>query len=406
MRFLREIPPTAGLPISARDLFSIFTKTNRPAATLEEDLNILFGVSNVRITYSGTAAFYIILQALKDISSRKTVIIPSFICPLVPLAIKRAGLEVEVCDINDHDFNFETSSLEKICAENKNILAVLPVHLAGIPADIKTVKKITQNKDIFIIEDCAQSLGAMYDGEITGTLGDFSFFSLCRGKGLTIYEGGAIINKQEFDPLIDKTAARVAKNDVFSEGLKLVELFGYSVFYRPLLFWLAFGLPGLFWETMRQPERAAIEYFTMDFPLHKVSKIRKQVGHTLFPRLRQEITRQRQKALRYIEGFKGMAGIELITESAGDSSNYPYLTLVFDDPLKREQALEIFKNSGLGISRIYLSAITDYAYLKTILPKTECPNARRLAEKHITLSTSQFLKDEEQDFIIERIKGI
>ena len=133
MNLLREIPPTAGLPIYPRDLICAFFKRNRPGS-LEEDLKNYLGASYAAVTYSGTAAFYIILEALKSLSPKKTVIIPSFICPLVPLAIKRAGLKVLVCDINKNSFDFEINRLKELCS-GKDILAVVPVHLAGIPAE-------------------------------------------------------------------------------------------------------------------------------------------------------------------------------------------------------------------------------------------------------------------------------
>jgi dTDP-4-amino-4,6-dideoxygalactose transaminase len=184
MNLFREIPPTAGLPLSAKDILPIFYINKH--GLLEDDFSKYLGAAYAKITYSGTAAFYIILEALKNLSPKKTVIIPSFICPLVPLAIRRAGFKTLVCDIEKDSFNFRIDKLEEICLNNKDILSIVAVHLAGIPIDFAPIKKMARENKIFIIEDCAQSLGAMHQGKKTGSLGDFSFFSLCRGKGLTI----------------------------------------------------------------------------------------------------------------------------------------------------------------------------------------------------------------------------
>ena len=358
------------------------------------------------VTYSGTAAFYLILEALKTLSPKKTLVIPSFVCPLIPLAIKRAGLKVLACDIHKDNFNFEANQLKELCSKNQDILAIVPVHLAGIPIDVATLQKTARENKFFIIEDCAQSLGALYQGKKTGTLGDFGFFSLCRGKGLTIYEGGVLVCKPEFIPAVNAVMRRIVKNAFLSESLKVLELFGYWIFYRPLLFWYAFRLPQIFWEIQGKTEKAFIEYFTVDFPLHKVSGIRKSLGQAMFPRLETEIAKQRQITLGYISGLKDIRGIKLITEASGDSSNYPYLTLLFDEPAKRDKAWNIFKDSGLGISRIYLAAITDYDYLKSIVGNQPSPNARSIARNHITLSTSTFLKPKELSSVIEKIKKI
>lgn len=374
---------------------------------MEEDFKNYFDVPYAKVTYSGTAAFYLILESLKGSSSRKTVIIPSFICPLVPLAIHRAGLRVAVCDINKDNFNFDLRQLQALCLQNNDILAIVAVHLGGIPIDFEEIKQIARNDKIFIIEDCAQSLGAMYKDKKVGTLGDFSFFSLCRGKGLTIYEGGVIVTKKESDSVkIDATIEQIVNNDFFSESLKILELVGYWIFYRPQLFWWVFRLPQIFWYWRGEHLRALTEYFTVGFPLHKVSKIRKSIGHVTFTRLEKEIYKQRQKASRYIENLKDIPGIKLITESPGTKATYPYLTLLFNDPIKCKKAKEIFRNSGLGVFQVYAQAITDYDYLKDIVGNHDSPNARYLAERQISLTTSTFLKEENLDSVIGIIKGL
>ena len=212
MSIFKEIPPTAGFPVFAKDLLSALINIGK--GSLKEDFKHYLGVPYAAITYSGTAAFYIILEGLKQLSSKKTVIIPAFICPLVPLAIKRAGLNVLVCDINQTNLGFDINQLEKLFSNNQDILAIVAVHLAGIPVDFEPIKQIADSFRAFVIEDCAQSLGAEYKGEKTGSLGDFSFFSLCRGKGLTIYEGGVIVAKDnQYARLLDKQISTFVKND-------------------------------------------------------------------------------------------------------------------------------------------------------------------------------------------------
>jgi dTDP-4-amino-4,6-dideoxygalactose transaminase len=406
MSIFREIPPTAGFPLYLKDLLTIFNQKNYQVS-LGEDFRNYLDIPYARVTYSGTAAFYFILESLKNLSAKKTVIIPSYICPLVPLAIKKAGFRVAVCDINKDDFNFNIRQLEELCLKNSDILAIVAVHLGGIPVDFAAIKQIATQYGIFVIEDCAQALGAIYKGKKVGTLGDFSFFSLCRGKGLTIYEGGVIVTKsEENSKRLDTVLRQRVKNDFLSESLKIFELFGYWVFYRPQLFWFAFRLPQIYWDWRGERIRAAGDYFDADFPLHKVSKIRKLIGHINFSRLDEEIDKQRQKAFGYIERLKDIQGIKLITESVAGKATYPYLTLLFDDPLKRKKAQKIFAGLGLGVSQIYESAITDYGYLKDIIDDSHCPNARSLAEREVTLSTSTFLTKRDLDSVTAIIKKL
>ena len=403
MSILREIPPTAGSPLKLKDLFL----SSQKPGTLEEDFKNYLNAPFARVTYSGTAAFYLILEAIKAISPKKTVIIPAFVCPLVPLAIKRAGLNIEICDIQHDNFNFDYAQLEELCSDNPDILAIVAVHLAGLPVNLDEISRITKKYGLFLIEDCAQSLGATYKDKKVGAIGDFSFFSLCRGKGITIYEGGVLIaDNPSYIKQIENTIKSHAKEDLFSESLKVLELFGYWIFYRPLLFWWVFRLPQIFWHWRGQPLKALIEYFSADFPLHKVSNYRQAVGHAVFLRLDKEIKRQRQVAAYLIEGIKNIPGIKVVMEGAQTQGTYPYLTLVFEDGAKHKKALGTLTDKGLGVSQIYAFPLTGYEYLKEMLPRKDYPNAWFLSKREITLTTSTFLKERDLDLIIDLLKNL
>lgn len=399
MSIFKEVPPTAGFPIALGDLFFL-----KNPGSLEDDFCNYINVDFARVAYSGTASLYLILESLKKISPKTTVIIPSYVCPLVPLAIKKAGLKVRVCDINKDDFNFDTACLNKLCREEKNILAIIAVHLAGVPINLEKLGLLAKEGGFFLIEDCAQGLGAEIGSGKIGSFGDFSFFSLCRGKGLTIYEGGVLTAKDKGHyEIIDKEINNLVKNDFLSESLKSFELIGYSLFYRKQLFWFVFSLPQIFWNLMGNKDKAMIEYFSENFPIHKVSGFRKNIGHKIFSRLDNEISNQREKAAFYIKALSKKGGLKIIEEFTGSKASYPYLTLIFDDPIKRKKALEVFALSGLGVSTIYNCAITDYDYLKSFVPIENSSNARYIAEREITLSTSIFISPDEQESVVKGI---
>lgn len=405
MGLIREIPPTAGWPIYAKDLFS-----RRPGGrdvSLEDDFKNYLGVETAQVVNSGTAAFYLILQTLKDLSPCRTVIIPSYICPLVPLAVKRAGLNVEVCDITGRDFNFNIPELEKLCSQNDDILAIVLAHLGGIPSDFDAVSAVAKEHGIFVIEDCAQSLGAVYKNKPVGTLGDFAFFSLCRGKGLTLFEGGvAVTARQKYVEPLRKKVNQLARENFLAEVSKVLELFGYGIFYRPQLFWLVFKLPQWFWLMQGDRIRAFEDYYEMDFPVHKVSALRQSFAHASFYRLEAEIEKQRRKATYYIQKLAGLPGLTVIQEEAGTEATYPFVTLIFDEVEKREKVFKVFNQSGLGISQIYSLAVTEFKYLKDMIPPGDSPGGSYLAKREMTLSTSSFLRDQDLVSIVQKIKNL
>jgi len=392
MAIFREIPPTAGFPVTIKEIVAL-CDPHSYRASLEEDCERFLRVNYAKVAYSGTASLYFILESLKQFSSKKTVIIPSYVCPLVPLAVRRAGLKVAVCDINQYDFNFDQKALEKLCAQSNDILAIIVVHLAGIAVNVEIIENIAHTYKLFVIEDCAQSFGATFRGKKIGSFGDFSFFSLCRGKGLTIYEGGIIVtNNNTYADSIERIYRGFSRNDFLSESLKIFELFGYAIFYRPLLFWFVFRLPEFFWSARGNHLRSVREEYEIDFPTHRVSNVRKRIGHFCFERLETEIQAQRFKAQCYLDELSGRRGMRIVQESDGDRATYPFLVLIFDDPELRNRAYNALNSSGLGVSQLYACAVSDYDYLKDFIPSGIYPNGRSVARGHLTLSTSTFLK--------------
>jgi dTDP-4-amino-4,6-dideoxygalactose transaminase len=394
MGIFREIPPTAGFGITLKDFFRI-----NEQGSLEDDFKQYLGLPYVAVNYSGTAALYFILTTLKKSSSKKTVILPSFICPLVTLAVIKAGLKIKICDIKPDRFDFDDKELQAICRDDGDILAVVAVHLGGVPVDLKGLQEITQRHKIFLIEDCAQALGAAYEGKKAGTWGDFSFFSLCRGKGLTIYEGGILACKDStYIPALTETIKAHQTINSSSEALKVLELFGYALFYRPALFWFVFNLPQKFWEMRHNPVRAMGEY-AKDFDTHKIGDFRKKIGHATFPKLGKEIARRRQIADFYFENIK-RPGLEIIKELPNSYAVYPFVSVIVKDLNRRQIILKRINSLGLGASIIYVKAINEYDHLREFISPETLPHGRYLAEHAITLSTSSFLTQKNLEQIV------
>src|ERR1041385_5029437 len=166
----RELPPTAGLPLSWRDF-----APRRPVAPLEEGLARLLGVSAVQVECSGTASLVIALQTLKRTSVRRTVVIPAYTCPLVALAVARAGLRVRLCDTAPDEFDLDPDALRAVCDDET--LCIVPTHLGGAVADLEPVLDVAARHRAYVVEDAAQALGATWRGRPVGTIGGIGFFN-------------------------------------------------------------------------------------------------------------------------------------------------------------------------------------------------------------------------------------
>ena len=85
---------------------------------------------------------------------------------------------------------------------------IIAAHLYGIPCDIDTITSLARENGSYVIEDCAQSLGAAFGGRKTGTFGDIAMFSFNYEKHMTTGQGGILaINNHDLIDAVEKTIA-------------------------------------------------------------------------------------------------------------------------------------------------------------------------------------------------------
>ena len=140
---------------------------------------------------SGTDALLIALMA-KNIGPGDRIITTPFTYIATAEVIKLLGATPVFVDIDLKTFNIDCSQIEKELKQSK-IKGIIPVNLFGLPADYDSIYQICNQKDIFILEDAAQSFGAVYKSKRSGSLADISATSFFPAKPLGCYgDGGAI----------------------------------------------------------------------------------------------------------------------------------------------------------------------------------------------------------------------
>jgi perosamine synthetase len=155
----------------------------------EEDFAKYIGVKHAVAVNTGTAALHIALAAL-DIGPGDEVIVPPFTFIATASSILHNNAIPIFADIDPKSYTLDPSSVqEKITDKTK---AIIPVHLAGISADMESLRVIAENQAIPLIEDAAQSIGTLCNGKKVGSLGTLGCFSFYPSKNITTGEGGMI----------------------------------------------------------------------------------------------------------------------------------------------------------------------------------------------------------------------
>lgn len=150
---------------------------------------------NVRATTfnSGRSALYAVLLAF-GIGGGDEVIVQAFTCVAVPNAVIWTGATPIYADI-DESLNISVTDIEKKIT--KKTKAIIVQHTLGTPANLNAIAPLARKYNLFIIEDCAHSLGALYNGKKVGSIGDAAIFSFGRDKIVSSVFGGlAIIAKK------------------------------------------------------------------------------------------------------------------------------------------------------------------------------------------------------------------
>lgn len=149
---------------------------------------------------NGTDAIEIALRAL-GVTSGDLVATVSHTAVATASAIARIGAIPVFIDISSDTYTMCPSSLEQALEYanrggygKRAISAVIPVHIYGCCAEMNSIMKLASNYAIKVVEDCAQSHGARYNGRKSGSLGDAGAFSFYPTKNLgALGDGGAVV---------------------------------------------------------------------------------------------------------------------------------------------------------------------------------------------------------------------
>jgi perosamine synthetase len=385
MRIGRTIPP-ASAPLALKTVYSGLKGLMDPQAAIDRFKRSICRHFQVRYCFlvsSGAAALTIILRAARKLQpSRNLVLIPAYTCYSVPSAIKRAGLDICLCDIDPATLDFDRAALSAIVRVHKErLLAVVPTHLFGMPADVVGSKRII-GQDVRLIEDAAQAMGSRGPQGFLGCSGDAGFFSLGRGKAFSTMGGGIIVTNQI--PLADEIERQVERRPqpgVF-KVLRCMAVSLFVVFFsRPALFWLPRSMPFLhLGETIYDPA----------FEILKWSAFQAGLAVDWEERLAAAQSDRETNAEFWLHTLRCLAPLKPPKMSAG-MTNFIRYPLYVNDGNVRRALLNMSDRFGLGLMGGYPEPVACIPQLRRELSGFDTPNALKVAKMLVTLPTHSWL---------------
>ncbi|AMO58631.1 erythromycin biosynthesis sensory transduction protein eryC1 [Endozoicomonas montiporae] len=163
-------------------------------AAFEQEVAEYLGSRYAISCANGTDALVLALTAAGIVAGDEVITTPfSF------FATAEAIVQVGACpvfvDINPESFNLDVDLLEQALSDKTK--AVLPVHLFGLPVEVKKIQAFCHQHGLWLLEDCAQSFGASVEGQHTGTYGHFGCFSFFPSKNLGGFGDGGLVITQD-----------------------------------------------------------------------------------------------------------------------------------------------------------------------------------------------------------------
>ncbi len=156
----------------------------------EQQFASYIGTSDCVSCNSGTDALFLALKAL-GIGAGDEVITTPFTFVATAEVISAVGATPVFVDIELDTFNLDLNLVEAAISDRTR--AIIPVHLFGQPTNMTRLMAIAQAHNLFVVEDCAQSTGAEWQGKRVGSIGHIGCFSFYPTKNLgACGDGGAI----------------------------------------------------------------------------------------------------------------------------------------------------------------------------------------------------------------------
>lgn len=226
----------------------------------EAEFAAYHGVAHAVGVANGTDAIELALRAYGVGPGDEVITVSHTAMPTIT-AIERAGGVPVMVDIDPETYTINPEAV--VDAITPHTAAVIPVHLYGQTADLGTLKDITAKHGLLLMEDCAQSHGATFDGRMAGTVGQMASFSFYPTKNLGAYgDGGAIITDdaayaaklrqlrnygqtQKYHHAIKGMNSRLDEMQAAILRVKLAHLDQHNALRREVAAWYDAGLEGV-----------------------------------------------------------------------------------------------------------------------------------------------------------------
>jgi perosamine synthetase len=342
------------------------------AVAFEKAFAAWTGAPHAVSTSSCTAALHLVYFYL-GLGAGDEVIVPAQTHAATAHAVELTGARPVFVDAERRTGNIDIAQIEAALTPRTRALSL--VHYLGLPVDMDRINAIARKHDLFVVEDCALSLGSRYRGIHTGLLGDAGCFSFYPVKHITTAEGGMITTKRP------EIAATIARQKAFGVDRQHGDR----------------KVPGVYDVTM------------LGFN-YRMNEIEAAIGIEQVKRL-DGILATRERNYRALHRALGEID-EISLLATGDGvfqSSYYCLAILLNRRLAdlRFEFVSKLNAAGVGTSVYYPKAVPDLTYYreKYGFAPGSFPNASWISDASIALPVAPHLDEDDMAYIAQAVKA-
>lgn len=364
---------------AVRVLRSGWLTTGNEAHEFEKEFAAKTGAKHALAVNSNTSGMIMAMEAC-GVKAGKAVITTPYTFVSTAASARHLDADVYFADIEKDNYSIDPESIEKILdsEKGKNVVAIVPVHIAGNVCNMKRIMEIAKKHGVYVIEDCAHSFPSPTDLGFAGTIGDVGVFSFYATKTMTTGEGGMV----------------TTNNDVLAKRMSQMRLHGMN---RDA------------WDRYTST-KASWEYdiiapgFKSNLP-----DILAAIGRVQLAKADEFDEKRKVHVEKYNREFSKLDFIKIPPTSKGDSRHLYLMRLNLEilDCDRNVFAKEL-QERGLGISMHFIP-IFHFSYWKELYPDFKAENFPNAEEKYletISLPLWPDITEEMTDYVIECVKVV
>lgn len=353
-------------------LLSGWLTTGQRTASFERAFAEAVGAKHAVAVNSCTAALHLALEAI-DLAAGDEVITSPYTFAATGEVVQYFGARPVFVDVDAETLNLRADLIEENVTERTR--AILPVHIAGLPADMDPILEIARRRDLFVIEDAAHAFPAAYRDRPIGSVGDITCFSFYATKTITTGEGGMVCTDDE----------------EWHERCRMMSLHGIT---RDA--WSRYAEDGHWYYEILKPGYK-----------YNLTDIAAAIGAAQLTKSDGMWRRRRSIARRYNEAFGDESALQIPRDSAADRHAWHLYMLRIDEDaltIDRAEFVRRLGERGIGTSVHFIPLHMHPWYRATYgYEPDDFPVAHREYRREISLPIYSRMSDEDVETVVRAV---